>query len=244
MGVKTADRTLDVFEAFAAVREPLALSELAQRVGIPMSSCFALVRTLQQRGYLYLPAARGGLYPTKKMAELTAAIATHDPLLERIAPVLARVRDETGETAMFSKLQGAQIIYLDVCESQQSIRYITRTGDFKTVYAGSVGKAILGLMPPAERDTLLSGLALVPLTPRTITSREALEAELAASERRGWYANVGESISDLMGVAVALRIGSGYFGLSVAGPLPRIQARAEAHAKVLDAARTAIISQG
>lgn len=244
MGVKTADRTLDVFEAFATAREPLALSELAQRVGMPMSSCFALVRTLQQRGYLYLPTARGGLYPTKKMVELSTAIANHDPLLERIAPVLARVRDETGETAIFSKLQGTQIIYLEVCESQQSIRYIAHAGDFKTLHANSVGKAILGLMSPAERDTLLSNVTFAPLTTRTITSREAFDAELAESARRGWYVSEAESVPDLMGVALALRIGAGYFALSVAGPLSRIRAHAEAHAKVLDAARTAVIDQG
>jgi DNA-binding IclR family transcriptional regulator len=244
MGVKTADRTLDVFEAFAAAREPLALSELAQRVGMPMSSCFALVRTLQQRGYLYLPTARGSLYPTKKMAELAAAIADCDPLLERVAPVLARIRDETGETAVFSKLQGAQVVYLDVCESSQSIRYIAHAGDFKTLYSSSMGKAMLDLMPPAEREALLSGMTFSSQTPRTITSRQAFDAELAASAQRGWYASVGEAVPDLMGVALGLRIGAGYFGLSVAGPLPRIQERADAHAKVLETARADVIGQG
>ena len=53
--VKAAARALDLFEAFSEAQRPLTLTELAQRIGAPMSSCHALVRTLRARGYLYYP---------------------------------------------------------------------------------------------------------------------------------------------------------------------------------------------
>ena len=60
MNVKTAGRTLDLFEAFARERKPLSLSQLARAIGAPVSSCFGIVRTLEARGYLYEVKARGG----------------------------------------------------------------------------------------------------------------------------------------------------------------------------------------
>ena len=52
--VKGASRTLDLLEVFTEAQAPMSLTELAQRTGIPLSSCHALVRTLQTRGYLYV----------------------------------------------------------------------------------------------------------------------------------------------------------------------------------------------
>ena len=114
--VKTAARTLDLFEAFAKVREPMSLTELARRIGAPISSCHALIRTLQKRGFLYELGPRGPVYPTKRMLEIITAIATYDPILKRLEPVLERLRKATGETVILGKRQGDGIIYLEVLQ--------------------------------------------------------------------------------------------------------------------------------
>ena len=67
MDVKTAGRTLDLFEGFAELWGPASLSEVSRQLRIPMSSCFCLVRTVENRGYLYATRARGPLYPTRRL---------------------------------------------------------------------------------------------------------------------------------------------------------------------------------
>ena len=79
--VKTAARTLDLLEAFAKARGPLSLTEIAQRINTPISSCHSLVRTLQARGYVYVLDNRKRVYPTKRLLAVANAIARHDPLL-------------------------------------------------------------------------------------------------------------------------------------------------------------------
>ena len=54
--VKSALRTLTVFEVFAQQQAPLTLSELARALGIPISSCHGLIATLQNEGYPCLSA--------------------------------------------------------------------------------------------------------------------------------------------------------------------------------------------
>lgn len=64
MIARTADRTLQIFEAYAERRVPLTLSELARLLDMPVSSCAKLIKTLQGRGYLYEIGPRKAYYPT------------------------------------------------------------------------------------------------------------------------------------------------------------------------------------
>lgn len=239
MNVKTAGRTLDLFEAFATTQKPLNLSELAHALQIPVSSCFALVRTLENRGYVYM-LSRKGIYPTKRILDVANQIALNDPVLERVEPALSALRDVTGETIVFSKRQGDHIVYLDVYDSSSSIRYNTQVGEFKMLHTSSAGKAFLGAMEKTELDKVLAGIKLTRLTPETLTTRKALLADLDISRERGWYCNVSESVVDLIGLAVTVSIGGELYGISIAGPVYRMKPAVQAHAKALLKARNAI----
>ena len=231
MSVKSAARVLDVIEAFAAERRPLTLSELAKVLAIPAASCLELIRTLSGRGYLYEVERRGGFYPSGRLHAQAAIIAAHDPVLARAAEALAALRDRTGETVVLAKLRGRDVLYLDVAESRQSVRYAAEIGAVRPVQANSLGKALLAGLDPAVREELLAGIDFRPLTGRTL-GRAGLERDLEASRRRGWYCNLGESVADLGAIARPLRLADSY-AISVAGPLGRIEAALDAHAEAL-----------
>jgi DNA-binding IclR family transcriptional regulator len=236
MNVKTAARTLDLFEAFAVVRKPLGLSEISRALGAPVSSCFGLVRTLQARGFLYSVGPRRSFYPTKRLLEQAQIIAAHDPVLERVAPVLAALRDETKETVLLGKLQQNQVIYLDILEGPQSIRYTARAGELKPLHSSAMGKALLGSLPEAERVRVLEKLELPAVTPATITDRNRLAVHLEEARRRGWYATKSENVADVMAVAMTVPLGSDRYGIAVAGPLHRMESAHERHVRALKAA--------
>lgn len=236
MNVKTAVRTLDLFETFAREGRPLPLSELGRLLAIPVSSCFALVQTLQNRGYIYEVQRRSGYYPTRRLLGVAEQIAGSDPLLDRIRPTLLRLRDETGETVVVGKLQDARVLYLDVAESQQRIRYIASIGEFRQPHANSLGKAMLAALAPGERARLLKDYDWTAPTGRTLSNPAAFEREMEEIARRGWAVNAGESVSDLAAVACALRLNGDWYAISVAGPLQRMEARLEEHGGVLHAA--------
>lgn len=233
MNVKTAARTLDLFEAFATNKKPLNLSELANVLQIPVSSCFALVRTLENRGYVYMLASRKGIYPTRRILDVAKKIAENDPVLERVDPVLSALRDTTGETIAFSKRQGDHIVYLDVFESSNSIRYNAQVGDFKMLHNSSPGKALLGCMDDDELDAILAGLEMTRFTPSTLTTRKALQDDLSLSRERGWYLNISESVSDLMGLAVTVSLGGELYAVSIAGPVYRMKPNLDAHVNAI-----------
>ena len=240
MNVKTAGRTLDLFEAFAREGRPLSLSQLARAIDAPVSSCFGIVRTLEARGYLYEVKARGGFYPTRLLFEQARVIASHDPLAERFVPLLEKLRDQTGETVLLSKRLDRQAVYLVVLDSLHSIRYSPKVGEFRPLHASASGKALLGSLTPVLRNEMLSGMKLPRVTSRTITSRAALEADLEQGRARGWYVTHGETVADLMAVAVAVTLSGETYSVALAGPMHRMDSALKRYAKLLVELRAAL----
>lgn len=244
MNVKTAGRTLDLFEAFAHAGKPLSLSQLARAMNTPVSSCFGIVRTLEARGYLHEVKARGGFYPTKLLFEHARAIASRDPVAERFLPRLEKLRDQTGETVLLARRFDRQAVYLEVLDSVHSIRYSPKLGEFRPLHASASGKALLGSLAPAARAELLGGMKLPRVTSHTITSRAALEADLEQARARGWYVTRGETVADLMAVAVPVELNGETYSVGLAGPMHRMEAALKRHAKLLVELRSVLEDKG
>jgi IclR family acetate operon transcriptional repressor len=226
-GVKAAGRTLDIIEAFARTGQPLSLSELAGEIGAPLSSVHGIAHTLQARGYLYLLEKKRRLRPTRRLYEIAAAMARHDPFLERLRPYLSALRDETGETVVLARREGDEVVYLDVLESPQTIRYATRAGERKPIHSSSLGKALLSLDSRREFDAFVKRSPLQPVTPNTITDADQLWRQLQDSRSAGYFTSRAENVIDVTAIALLVRVGGEILALAVGGPIGRYEARFE-----------------
>lgn len=226
MDVKTAGRTVELFEAFAHAKLPLTLSELARALNAPQSSIFNLLRALEGRGYLYSVGGNKRVYPTRKLFDLADAIAGYEPVIPRVEAQLTELRDRTDETVIFGARQGERVIYLAVFEGRQTIRYISKPGALKPMHASAVGKALLMAMPLPERTKLTRRLPLTETTSRTITGPDALLADIEAAALRGYAQTEGENVPDVMAIACPVRIEGVTYAVAIAGPIGRVAARA------------------
>jgi DNA-binding IclR family transcriptional regulator len=224
--VKTAKRTLDIFEAFAAAREPLTLSELARRIESPVSSCHGVVRTLKVRGYLYMLDKRR-YYPTRKLLDLGSRISPHDPVIERLLPLLEALRKRTDETVLIGKREGDEVLYLVTLESAQTIRYTLHAGTRRPMHASAVGKALLGALPDERLVEELRRLKLKRFTSGTLDA-DGLLGDLRKSRRRGYFVTRGEFDVAGMGVARTFAVREETFAVGVAGPLQRVKENLDA----------------
>jgi IclR family acetate operon transcriptional repressor len=223
--MKTADRTLEIFEAFAEVRRPLSLSEVARRIETPVSSCHGLLKTLQRSGYLYTLANRRRYYPTRRLFDVGKSISGHDPVVERLAGLMQRLRDQTGETLLLGQRAEDRILYLHVIESPQIIRYTAAAGDLRPLTSSSVGKAFLGEMADEELAQYLREYPPSRFTPTTIVDPDQLMEDIRRSRKRGYFVTHGETVADVMAVARVFRLESESIALAVAGPMHRMEPR-------------------
>ena len=230
---KTARRTLAIFEAFHQRKAPLSLTELARIVQAPMSSCHGIVRTMTARGYLYNVDASRNLYPTKRLLQIAETIVRNDPLLRRITSSLGSLRDACGETVVLGKWQSSVVVYLDVAESRQTIRFAARPGQAQPVAASSIGKAILAEMDDKGISAWLKAHPLRRTGTRINLSLSQLRRQLKAARVSGYCISDGETDSDVMAVAVTIPSNDDPLGVSIAGPRARIEPRINRHGALL-----------
>jgi IclR family acetate operon transcriptional repressor len=226
-------RVIDIFEAFQASQRPLSLTELADAVGVPKSTCHAIVSTLTARGYLYTLSRPRALYPTRRMFDVMADIVAKDPFIERATPVLERLRDTTRETVILGKRQGDSVIYLQVIEGLHSIRYSAKPGEFKPLHSSSIGKALLGSLKEPEMRAWLKERQLPAITATTKTEHEALVRDILDSRKLGYFVTRGENVSDVWAVATFLTVNNETVAVAVAGPQHRIEANVAEVARLL-----------
>lgn len=238
--VKAAARTLDLFEAFAAAGGPLSLTEIAQRIAVPISSCHSLVRTLQIRGYVYVLEDRKRIYPTKRLLGIAQSIGRYDPVLERLTPIAAGLAKTTGETVIIGKVQGDIVIYLDVIPGSHTVRYTASPGDTFPTHTSALGKSTLSLLSDTALDKAIGKLKLTPFTDATITNPQAFKADIQEGRARGYFLSRGETVADVMGISIARRIGGEPYAIGVAGPSSRLKAHIEAYLAALRASETEI----
>lgn len=238
------ERLLVILEMFERERRPLSLKELAEYCQIPVSTCHTLVHVLLKRAYLYQVGQRKNLYPTRKLYDMGATIMAHDEVLLRLRPVMETLRDATRETIILGKRQKESIVYLEVLESPEVIRYSAQPGDTKPLHSTCIGKALLSTLEPADIRTLLETHPPTQITPNTITSYAQLMNDLQQGRAMGYFTTRGENVADVTALAVPISVNNEFFGLAVAGPSHRINARFNTFADALKAAVVTLREQG
>ncbi|MFF4901682.1 IclR family transcriptional regulator [Streptomyces sp. NPDC001068] len=224
--VKSAARTVELLELLAARGDrPARLQELADELGVPRSSMYALLQTLIARGWVRTDTT-GSLYGVGIRSLLTGtSYLDSDPRVRLVRPYLDEASQELGETVHLGRLDGPNVAYLATRESHEYLRTISRVGRRLPAHAGALGKALLAERPAGS----LPEGPYEDLTPRTHTTRDALAADLAGVLARGYAVDREESVTGIVGFGFALRYDSPALdAISCSVPVTRLTPEHEA----------------
>ncbi|WP_308259253.1 IclR family transcriptional regulator [Pseudonocardia sp. H11422] len=218
-GVQSLTRGFELLETLADTGGEAGLSELAERTGLAPATIHRLVRTLVGLGYLrQLPSRRYTLGP-----RLVRLGDTAERLFGRWAtPVLGDLVGEIGETANLAVLDGDHAVYVAQVPSPHSVRMFTEIGRRVPLHCTGVGKALLTTLPDADVTALLGRTGLPAVTDTTITDPDALRAEIAAGQERGYVIDEGEQEPGVRCVAAPVPGPHGPAAVSVSGPQGRV----------------------
>ncbi len=223
--VRAVERATAVLAALA--EEDLRLVELAERLGLHKATVTRLLVSLAKAGLVERDeTGRYGLGPA--VLRLAARrLGGYRTLLDRLREPLRRINRETGETVTVHVRVGTDRVCVEEIESPQAIAYRAGVGQRAPLHVGSAGKVLLAFLPDEERAQVLRELRLVPITSRTITSAERLEAELARVRRAGFAFSSGERVVGASAVSVPVLDDEGRVlaAVSVLAPESRLTAR-------------------
>jgi DNA-binding IclR family transcriptional regulator len=183
--------------ALAALRDAprgdLALSELAQAIGLNRSTLHRLLATLLRHGYVEQDP------PTRRYRlglahlEMAHQAVEHLELRRRALRTMHALPAETGESVYLNVRSGTRTLCIDEVVGPRGVTLGSNVGVAMPLHSAAAGKCYLAWMEPAGRDALLDRLELARVTERTITSREALLTEVERVRRQGYAVNDEES---------------------------------------------------
>ncbi|WP_426404762.1 IclR family transcriptional regulator domain-containing protein [Streptomyces sp. R-07] len=200
-------RGLDVLHAFGSVRGPARLTELARLTGLPRATARRSLITLRHLGYVREEA--DGFLVLPRVLELGYARLSGLSLPEIATPHLVALVLRVHESASVAVLDGDDIRYAARVASTRIMHIDITVGTRLPAYATSMGRVLIGALPPAERAAHLGRITPEALTPHTVTTREGLDEAVAATVARG-YGWVEEELEEgLRSLAVPVTDGAG-----------------------------------
>ncbi|MGH8937100.1 MAG: IclR family transcriptional regulator [Acidimicrobiia bacterium] len=181
--VRAVVRALDVLDALQEAPDGATLQELAERAGLPKSSAFRYLSTLEARGYVERDSSNGTYRFGRAL--LPARTLHLDVLATRARPILEALRDRFEETVNLGVLEGNRVAYLVILESPRAMRFAARAGDRDPLHSTALGKAIASLLDEEVVRTILAAEGMPQRTLRTVTDPDALIRELKEIAERG-----------------------------------------------------------
>ncbi|MFC6357087.1 IclR family transcriptional regulator [Luethyella okanaganae] len=218
-------RALSLLDAFDRAHPVMTVRELAARSGVSRSSTHRLAQDLIDWGAL--ERTPQGLRLGVKLFELGTLAPSQTTLRDAAGPYLHTLHEVTKLTANLAVREGNEIIYLEKIGTRTLRVPHTRLGGRMTLHATALGKAILAFT--RQDDVSLNALTptLVPMTPHTLTTVDALRKELARARLEKVAYDVEESQLGLFCVAAPVldRHGSALAAISVTGATALSQAQ-------------------
>lgn len=223
-GTAALEKALDVLEAIGSAAQGVNQAQLAEQVRLPRTTLYRILGTLVERGMVRRDPLRKVYRLGFRYLELVRNAYLKPDLVAAASGELRALRDLTGETSYLAVLDGNQVMSLERCDGAHTTRSAAVLGQSKPVYCTGQGKAILSALRESERESILKGLVLTELTPRTLTDRRRLQVELQATSARGYAIDDEEIVLGVRCVAAPIIDDSGvvHGALSVAGPAYRL----------------------
>ena len=201
--VQSMARGLAVIKAFNGARPRMTLSEVARQTDLSRATARRFLHTLVTLGYTDTDGREYWLRP--KVLELGYAYLSSLSLPDVAAPHLKSLADRVNESASVSVLDGTDIVYVARVPTRRIMAVSISVGTRFPAFATSMGRVLLAALPAARAAELLAASDLKPLTRNTITSSEALLAELDRVRQQGWALVDQELEVGLRSIAVPIR---------------------------------------
>ena len=195
-GVGVLDKAAIVLTALES--GPATLAGLVSATGLARPTAHRLAVALEHHR-LVARDMQGRFVLGPRLSELSAG------------PVLARLRDITGESAQLWRRQGDHRVCVAAAERPSGLRDTIPVGTQLTMRAGSAAQVLLAWEDPERMHRGLQNAAYSA-------------AALSGIRRRGWAQSVGEREQGVASVSAPVRSPSGKIiaAVSVSGPLERL----------------------
>jgi IclR family acetate operon transcriptional repressor len=197
-----SERLKRIFEVLehVASRGPQSLSQISNRVAIPTSSTYDLLKAMTRAGILQAHGKEYDLGPATY--RLAFDVQDRFSIINIAAQELEKLAQLVGFDVYLAVQSGAHVMYAARFRGNERIKVMIPLGQSLYGHATAAGK-IFAAFDPELQKTILNG-ALKKITPKTITDPKALEREFMRIKSRRISISNEESIEGIIGISTPI----------------------------------------
>ncbi len=211
-------------------------SATARELGLNRTTLIRLLHTLEAEGMIESQDDGASWQLGPGMIALAADALKSRSVIRVAQPVMARLAADLRLSSHLGVLDGREIIYLWREAPNSHLVSNIREGSRLPAHATTVGRVLLGHLPPAELEARYGGADLPAFTEKTSTTLEALAAQVAEDRRLGhaWsFANYEAGIGSCAAPVFDHR-GACVAALNVTGPAAQFEPKTNMAARIRD----------
>ncbi|MDO5630889.1 MAG: IclR family transcriptional regulator [Paracoccus sp. (in: a-proteobacteria)] len=205
----TVGRTLAVLDLVAAFDRPVRFAELLPVAELPKATLYRFLQVLVRQDMLMFDEDRQSYAPGIRLVRLAHAAWAQSSLASVARDVLDRLAAELGQTVHLAQLDNGAVLYVDKRNAAQPVEMFSQSGKVGPAYCTGVGKAMLAYLPDDRLADAISRQSFHRHTPNTLTTPDALRADLARIRERGYALDDQEHEAGIACIAAPILSGSG-----------------------------------
>ncbi len=220
--VRSVERAIDILYCIAEGEKGLA--EICRKVNLEKGTVHRHLSALMNKGVAAQNPATGNYTLGQGFFQLVRSILNnHDTLVALAKESLERLNRLSNETIVLDVPKGLYRLCVAQTKSTQDIIYAAEVGSALPIYAGAVGKVILGCMSESEREQFVENLEITPLTNATILDKKQLLDDVRFAAANGYAITFGERVEGSACISVPIIADKQLIAvLSILGPSFRL----------------------
>ncbi len=225
-----AEKMFLTLEIFTVYREgELSLDEVTRKTGLPKSTAFRLLTSLEKCGYLEQNKSSGRYSLGARFFDLANSTLPYNRLISIVRPYLNSLMLTFAESVNLGVYDDGLVAHIFTIDSPQGHRVSATVGNRANLHCTSMGKALAAYM---DRDTLREVFlryGLPPKTHNTLTTEEAVFKELDHIRATGISHDNQEDVYgvECFGAALLGADGLPVASMSISGPAVRMGPKAD-----------------
>jgi DNA-binding IclR family transcriptional regulator len=238
--VKSASRILEVLEHVCDASGGTTATEITRKFGYPLSSSYALLRTLAARGYLYFDRHSRVYHPTSRISLIGAR--SHDDHLtgDALLRVMRDINEQTGELVVLAMLNNMQVHLIHTLEGRYAVPPHPREKEMRELTTTTSGRLFLSTLKDDHIRALVRRQNAETRGSSERTNIERLIHDVQQIRNQGYSVNISHDLPGVGGVGVLIPTTSERHRLAIliANFADKIAAQPDYYARIIRNALT------
>ncbi len=223
--MQIVERVLGLLETVSMPPQGKSLTEISQRLELPMPTAYRLLSALIDQHYVRRDDDSGWYFPGHALMRLASLPMGAADIVELAQPHLRELLVEFGETVFVAQMVDRRAICVASESSPRTLHVQVKTGRDLPLHASAAARALLAFRSDKEAAEVLADHEYEPFTPSTPRDARAVLEHLLEIRGRGYDICEDELDANVWAVAAPIVQSDGRALASLTVALPRERLR-------------------